>query len=105
MKAVEYKLHRTNEGAMITPPFISDGGYFENGNKFIGAMDDTEKYYTPETNKDNPNSDLVEYSKTELITHMQSVGIKGTNEGMESALTSEEIATLVGNWCDERYID
>ena len=100
-KIVEYKLHRIADGKLVTPGFISDGGYFSNGEKLIGIVDTSLGFYIPQTTKDNANAELVEYTRAELIALIQGTGFKDADMVDMSA---EDIAIMVNAWCDARSI-
>lgn len=101
-KIIEYKMHRNVTGNLIKPYFIEDGGYFgDTDNQFIGVVSDSTEFYVPKTSKDDASSDLVEFTRAELITRMQTNGIKD-EEGND--LTSEQIATQINSWCDARNV-
>jgi len=96
---VEYKFHRvkgSNPGRKSVPSFIVDGGFFKDGNKYVGiaANDGT---YIPST--------LVVLDRASLITKLTNIGytIKNTND--EDVLaTAEEIEATVDSWISEHDI-
>ena len=83
---VEYKLHRNEQGNMIIPYFIKDGGYFVVGNKLVGHTVDTESYIP---------STLVVLDKAALITRLTNSGYKVFDNGTERLATAEEIEATV----------
>lgn len=101
MKIVEYKLHLNDNGiGMKIPYFIIDGGYFPDGNKLIGLMDNSKEYFQPVTTKNG--GALIEYTVAELITRQQTLGMKDA-EGEE--MSNEEIATFITAWCSNKGIE
>lgn len=108
MKLIRYRLHPNGLGGMITPTFIQDGGYFPDvgaSEDMIGLVDNDRKYYMPNTNKDTPAGELVEYTRAELITYCQTdiptqfTKIDGT------PLTNDEIGVYITAWCDEKNVE
>ena len=83
---VEYKMHRNEQGNMIIPYFIKDGGYYVVGNKLVGHTVDTESYIP---------STLVVLDKAALITRLTNSGYKVFDNGTERSATAEEIETTV----------
>jgi hypothetical protein len=96
---VEYKFHRVKggKGRTSVPSFIISGGYFKEGNKYVGiaANDGT---YIPST--------LVVMDRAALITKLTNIGYKVHDpENIEGRLaTAEEIETEVDNWISEHDI-
>jgi hypothetical protein len=94
---VEYKFHRIKggKGRVFVPSFIIDGGYFEEGNKYVGiaANDGT---YIPST--------LVVMDRASLITKLTRIGYT-IRDGFENRLaTAEEIETTVDDFISTRNI-
>ena len=85
---VEYKLHRNEQGNMIIPYFIKDGGYFVVGNKLVGHTVDTESYIP---------STLVVLDKAALITRLTNSGytIRNPETEEEDLATAEQIEATV----------
>ena len=83
---VEYKMHRNEQGNMIIPYFIKDGGYYVVGNKLVGHTVDTESYIP---------STLVVLDKAALITRLTNSGYKVFDNDTERLATAEEIETAV----------
>ena len=96
---VEYKFHRVKggKGRTSVPSFIVDGGYFKEGNKYVGiaANDGT---YIPET--------LVVLDRAALITKLTNIGYTVLDpENIEGRLaTAEEIEATVDNWISKHDI-
>ena len=96
---VEYKFHRvkgSNPGRTSVPSFIVSGGFFKDGNKYVGiaANDGT---YIPST--------LVVMDRASLITRLTNIGYTLKNTNNEDVLaTAEEIETAVDNWISEHDI-
>ena len=96
---VEYKFHRVKSGKGRTsvPSFIVDGGYFSEGNKYVGiaANDGT---YIPET--------LVVLDRAALITKLTNIGytIPDGTERKGRLATAEEIETAVDTFISEHDI-
>jgi hypothetical protein len=96
---VEYKFHRIKggKGRVFVPSFIIDGGYFKEGNKYVGiaANDGT---YIPST--------LVVMDRASLITKLTRIGYTiPENENPEGRLaTAEEIETTVDDFISTRNI-
>ena len=83
---VEYKMHRNEQGNMITPFFIDDGGYYGIGNKLVGhTVNDGS--YIPST--------LVVLDKAALITRLTNMGYQIRVEETERLATAEEIEAHV----------
>ena len=94
---VEYKFHRIKggKGRVFVPSFIIDGGYFKEGNKYVGiaANDGT---YIPST--------LVVMDRASLITKLTRIGYT-IRDGFENRLaTAEEIETTVDDFISTRNI-
>ena len=83
---VEYKMHGNDQGNMIIPYFIKDGGYYVVGNKLVGHTVDTESYIP---------STLVVLDKAALITRLTNLGYKVFDNGTERSATAEEIEAAV----------
>jgi len=96
---VEYKFHRVKggKGRTSVPSFIVDGGYFSEGNKYVGiaANDGT---YIPET--------LVVLDRAALITKLTNIGytIPDGTERKGRLATAEEIETAVDTFISEHDI-
>ena len=83
---VEYKLHRNRQGKKFKPYFIKDGGYFKDGEKFVGhTVDDGS--YIPET--------LVVLDRAALITRLTNLGWTVVEGKGNRLATAEEIETAV----------
>ena len=85
---VEYKMHRNEQGNMIIPYFIKDGGYYVVGNKLVGHTVDTESYIP---------STLVVLDKAALITRLTNMGYTewDPENHVEVALNAEQIEATV----------
>ena len=85
---VEYKMYRNEQGNMIIPYFIKDGGYYVVGNKLVGHTVDTESYIP---------STLVVLDKAALITRLTNSGytIRNPETGAEDLATAEQIEATV----------
>ena len=97
---VEYKFHRvkgSNPGRTSVPSFIVSGGFFKDGNKYVGiaANDGT---YIPST--------LVVMDRASLITKLTNIGYTVHDpENIEGRLaTAEEIETAVDTFISEHDI-
>ena len=97
---VEYKFHRvkgSNPGRTSVPSFIVSGGFFKDGNKYVGiaANDGT---YIPST--------LVVMDRASLITKLTNIGYTVHDpENPEGRLaTAEEIETAVDTFISEHDI-
>lgn len=102
MAYLKYKLHRTDRG-MKAPAWIEDGGYFgdPDTHELIGYSADeaNREYYIPDT--------VTSFTQAELIAHVQDIHsrypmTKINDDGTETTMTNEEIATQVTNWCTSR---
>jgi|TARA_B100001964_G_C13988503_1_gene489547 hypothetical protein len=84
---VEYKFHRNRQGNKFKPYFIKDGGYFKDGEKFVGhTVDDGS--YIPET--------LVVLDRTALITRLTNLAEKSDDRKIDNrAATAEEIEAVI----------
>jgi len=93
---VEYKFHRIKggKGRVFVPSFIIDGGYFKEGNKYVGiaANDGT---YIPST--------LVVMDRASLITKLTNIGHRIASPEDRLA-TAEEIETTVDDFISTRNI-
>ena len=95
---VEFKFHRvkgSNPGRTSVPSFIVSGGYFKEGNKYVGiaANDGT---YIPST--------LVVLDRASLITKLTNIGYT-ISDGLKGRLaTAEEIETAVDTFISEHDI-
>lgn len=89
---LKYKLHMTEKG-MKCPPWVEDGGYFANGDEFIGWTPDeaNREYYVPDT--------VIEYTQTELVAYVQGLTIYDEN-GDE--MSDADVETMVNDWCSSR---
>ena len=89
---IKYKLHMTEKG-MRCPPWVEDGGYFVNGNEFIGWTPDeaNREYYVPDT--------VTEYTQAELVTYVQGLTILD-EDGNE--MSDADVETMVNDWCSTR---
>ena len=89
---VEYTLDRNEQGNLIIPSFIKDGGYFSVGNltestKLVG--------HTVDDSSSVP-SNLVELDRAALITRLTDLGYSIVNlEGEQILATAEEIESAV----------
>ena len=85
---VEYKMHRNEQGNMITPYFIKEGGYYPVGNKLVGHTVDNGSYIP---------STLVVLDKAALITRLTNSGytIPNSDTGENDAATAEQIEAAV----------
>ena len=89
---IKYKLHMTEKG-MRCPPWIEDGGYFQNGYELIGWTPDeaNREYYVPDT--------VIEYTQAELVTYVQGLTILD-EDGNE--MSDADVETMVNDWCSTR---
>ena len=89
---LKYKLHMTEKG-MRCPPWIEDGGYFQNGDELIGWTPDeaNREYYVPDT--------VTEYTQVELVAYVQGLTILD-EDGNE--MSDADVATMVNDWCSTR---
>ena len=96
---VEYKFHRVKggKGRTSVPSFIISGGYFKEGNKYVGIATN-DGTYIPST--------LVVMDRASLITKLTNIGYTVHDpENIEGRLaTAEEIETEVDNWISEHDI-
>jgi len=85
---VEYKMHRNEQGNMITPYFIKEGGYYPVGNKLVGHTVNNGSYIP---------STLVVLDKAALITRLTNSGytIPNPDTGENDAATAEQIEAAV----------
>ena len=92
---VEYTLDRNEQGNLITPSFIKDGGYFSTGNltestKLVG--------HTVNDSSSVP-SNLVELDRAALITRLTNSEYSFNNEdGSYTLATAEEIESIVDDF-------
>ena len=94
---VEYKFHRVKggKGRTSVPSFIISGGYFKEGNKYVGIATN-DGTYIPET--------LVVLDRAALITKLTNIGYT-IRDGLEDRLaTAEEIETAVDTFISEHDI-
>ena len=94
---VEYKFHRVKggRGRISVPSFIVDGGYFKDGNKYVGiaANDGT---YIPST--------LVVMDRASLITKLTNIGYTIRDDLEDRLATAEEIEATVDTFISEHDI-
>ena len=95
---VEYKFHRvkgSNPGRISVPSFIVDGGFFKDGNKYVGiaANDGT---YIPST--------LVVLDRASLITKLTNIGYTIRDDLEDRLATAEEIEATVDTFISEHDI-
>jgi len=78
---------------MRCPPWIEDGGYFQNGDELIGWTPDeaNREYYVPDT--------VIEYTQAELVTYVQGLTILD-EDGNE--MSDADVETMVNDWCSTR---
>ena len=88
-KIVKYLMHKNNENNLVTPYFISNGGYFKNNGELIGITEDDEKIYVPET--------LTELTEIEFIDYVKSLTLNG--EDGEMSLKEKE--KMAKSWIEE----
>ena len=91
---VEYTLDRNEQGNLITPSFIKDGGYFSTGNltestKLVG--------HTVNDSSSIP-SNLVELDRAALITRLTNIEYSLNNDGVYILATAEEIESIVDDF-------
>ena len=81
-------MHRNEQGNMITPYFIKEGGYYPVGNKLVGHTVDNGSYIP---------STLVVLDKAALITRLTNSGytIPNPDTGENDAATAEQIEAAV----------
>jgi hypothetical protein len=101
-KIIEYMMHRNERGNLITPHFISDGGYFPHNNRYIGIIDDESEYYVPKTKKDSIYSDLEEFDDKEFEDLIISLDFFN-EDGVP--LTELEKINIATNWLTEKGIE
>ena len=89
---LKYKLHMTEKG-MRCPPWIEDGGYFQNGDELIGWTPDeaNREYYVPDT--------VTEYTQVELVAYVQGLTMLD-EDGNE--MSDADVETMVNDWCSTR---
>ena len=91
---VEYTLDRNEQGNLITPSFIKDGGYFSTGNltestKLVG--------HTVNDSSSIP-SNLVELDRAALITRLTNSEYSLINDAGYRLATAEEIESIVDDF-------
>ena len=91
---VEYTLDRNEQGNLITPSFIKDGGYFSTGNltestKLVG--------HTVNDSSSVP-SNLVELDRAALITRLTNSEYSLNKDAGIILATAEEIESIVDNF-------
>ena len=91
---VEYTLDRNEQGNLITPSFIKDGGYFSTGNltestKLVG--------HTINDSSSVP-SNLVELDRAALITRLTNSEYSLNKDAGIILATAEEIESIVDNF-------
>ena len=91
---VEYTLDRNEQGNLITPSFIKDGGYFSTGNltestKLVG--------HTVNDSSSIP-SNLVELDRAALITRLTNSEYSLNKDAGIILATAEEIESIVDDF-------
>ena len=91
---VEYTLDRNEQGNLITPSFIKDGGFFSTGNltestKLVG--------HTVNDSSSIP-SNLVELDRAALITRLTNSEYSLINDAGYRLATAEEIESIVDDF-------
>lgn len=104
MAVVEYKLHViNNQGHMVTPPWIQDGGQWHNpaDNTMVGWIpaEADRQYWVPDN--------ITTLTKAELNTRMLAIHAarpfdKGDAmlEEDRTAMTDAEVTTMSNDWYD-----
>ena len=85
-------MHKNNNNNLVTPYFISNGGYFPNEGEIIGVTEDDSIVYIPDT--------LTILSESEFVDYIKTLSLKN-EEGIELSL--EEKEQLANDWLDENY--
>ena len=85
-------MHKNNNNNLVTPYFISNGGYFPNEGEIIGVTEDDSVVYIPDT--------LTILSESEFVDYIKTLSLKN-EEGIELSL--EEKEQLANDWLDENY--
>jgi len=91
---VEYTLDRNEQGNLITPSFIKDGGYFSTGNltestKLVG--------HTVDDSSSVP-SNLVELDRAALITRLTNIEYSLNKDAGIILASAEEIESIVDDF-------
>jgi len=91
---VEYTLDINEQGNLITPSFIKDGGYFSDGNltestKLVG--------HTVDDSSSVP-SNLVELDRAALITRLTNIEYSLNKDAGIILATAEEIESIVDDF-------
>ena len=97
-------MHKNANGNLITPDFIEDGGYFQDGTtkEMIGLVDADREYWIPDTTKDTPAGVLSQLTRAELDARMQALGMSDA-EG--NPLDEAGITAAISAWCDDKGVE
>lgn len=85
-------MHKNNENNLITPYFISNGGYFPIAGEMIGVTEDDSKVYIPDT--------LTFLTAAEFVDYIKTLSLKN-EEGIELSL--EEKEQIANNWLSVNF--
>lgn len=101
---IEYKMHRTETGNLVTPPWIEDGGHFKNPttNEMVGIVDADREYWIPDTDKEGTPGTLKQLTRAELDARMQILGMVDENG---DPLDEAGITAAVTAWCDGKGVE
>lgn len=91
-KIVKYMMHRNSEGNLITPYFISDGGYFPVGNEYVGVTVDDDEVYIPET--------LTVLSEQDFKDFVVGLVLRNNEDEL---LNDENKLELANNWLSNNF--
>ena len=90
---LEYRQHRNNNGALQTPNFVENGGYFpDNNNTFIGVSSSDNSFYIDNTVK---QLSYYQLEKRVLSLHANNPFKKDMSD---TDMTEAEVLSMVNNW-------
>ena len=92
----KYKMHKDNNHNLITPYFISDGGYFPNKGEMIGVTEDDEEVYVPKTVEKLTNEEFITYAKN-LVTSLNA-------QGDNVELSDADKEAILNQWLKDRLL-
>ena len=97
---IKYKLHMTEKG-MRCPPWIEDGGYFQNGDELIGWTPDeaNREYYVPDTVTVLSRDDFITRAKA-IHAHTPMMSMPEDPSQEPTQMTEAEVEAQAGAWFD-----
>lgn len=95
---LEYKLEMS-PGGMKCPDWVEDGGYFVNGNRYIGWTRDNPEWHIPST---VTVLTAAELDTKVLAMHTANTFQKEDDDGNTVDMTDAEVSAMVTDWVNAR---